>query len=474
MRVAARARGHGRAREIAIPLPTGGILAEAVTTEASGAYAGELRNWRPTSTSLRLRQQYSITEGGDAALQRLPFEYGAAHEYITVFPDRVTIGNISFDRQFSNPVDVAFISAHAVMVDGSGSPVLFGNGKISSGAFATQTDLSTDEFDGVIAHQDRLFFWKTGDDLDFYYGDVGAITGGLTRFPLGRLGNITGSILCIQSMTVDAGHGMNDTMAVFTTTGQIVIYEGTDPSDPQDWRLLTRISAAPPVSKNAFVKVGSDLWMLTASGVVSVSQTIRDSSLALVSTISRHIQQTLLSQIEQGGHWSMHLMADATGVIISREFDGVASQFIFRTDTKAWFEADYPAKAWHNIGMQTQFTTIDGQIATLNDGHQDQITALWVSGWLRLPRPSGIAFIRPAINVKGPLTIKVSAFSDYNTAGRNTGDIQQIVEFNVDGGDEYASFDGIVAVNAVGQVYQIEMEVTAKWAELVNMKVGIQ
>lgn len=476
-RAAARAQGYVQAQEINIPLPVKGMLVEASTAEISGLYAGELKNWRTTGASLRLRSQHSLALSGDIASHRIAFEYGSAQQYINVLADQIKSGIATKSRRFVRPLDVAFISSHAVMVDGHGDAILFDGLQFSDGVFTTGTSLPASKLDGVIGHQDRLFFWKTGDDLDFYYGDVGAITGELVRFPLGRLGNITGSMICLQSITIDAGHGMNDTLAVFTSTGKIVAYEGLNPGDPNDWRQITRISAAPPISKNAFISVGSDLWMLTATGVVSVTQTIRNSSLALVNTVSRPIQEKLVAQIAEGGDWSMHLTADATGVIINRVFEGASSQFIYRTDTKTWLETDYPAKAWHNIGLKTQFTTLDGQLATMDDAGSFQITARWVSSWFRLPRSGGITFLKPTIIAKGPLEVKVTLLSDHDATGTDIAESEQTVTIEPDNPADpggRVSLNEIIAVDAVGEVFQLQMEVTAEWAELVNLRAGVQ
>lgn len=473
-RAAARARGGGATgREITIPLPVKGVMVEAKNAEVSGVYAGELTNWRSTGASLRLRSGHSISQDGETASQRIPFEYGAASEYLAFEGDG-----------YSGRRDHAYISSHIVTVDGNGVPQAYNGKSWSDASFSVETAITPDQFDGVIAHQDRLYFWKSGDDLDFYYGDVGAIMGPLVRFPLGRLGNIRGAIVCLKSLTVDAGHGMNDTLAVFTTTGDIVVYEGLDPGDPQDWRLLTRIRAAPPVSKRAFVQVGSDVWMLTAAGVVSVMQTIRDSSMALVNNVSRPIQDQLLPQIAEGGEWSMHMAADATAVVVNRVFNGLASQFIYRTETRSWIEGDYPAMDWHNLGLLTQFTTPDGGLGTLNSlanegaGDLDEpITARLVTSWFRLPRAAGITYIKPTIIARGPLSVTVTLLSDHDETGSDVSEAVQTVTIQPDNPADpgrQVALNEIIAVDAVGEVFQLRMEVTAKWAELVHLGAGVQ
>lgn len=475
-RKAARASGYGLAREINIPLPIKGVLAEASTAEVSAMFAGELTNWKSTGASLELRSQYGLDASGLFALQRIPYEFGDSEEYIRVLGSDIRTASASLSKAYAQDYTHGLISGYAIMADGSGDPVLYDGTTLSNAAFTTSTSVTQDQFDGVLAHQDRPFFWKTGDGLDFYYGDVGAVSGALDRYPLGRLGNIRGKIRSMKSLTVDAGHGMNDVLAIFTTTGDIIVYEGLDPGNTLDWRQLARLRVAPPIDKDAFIEVGSDVWMLTKSGIVSVARTLRDSELALVSTISRPIRKRLIARIEEGGTWSMHMAADATTVIINRVHGGAASQFMYRTDTKTWDETDYPAKAWHNLGQKTQFTTLDGMLATLGQDGGFEITATWKSGWFRLPRSSGITYLKPTIIANGALSVTVTLLSDHDETSGDVSEARQTVTIEPDDPADTGgrvSIDEEIAVDAVGEVFQLELSVTAEWAEIVNMKAGV-
>lgn len=472
---AARAQGYGLAREVDIPLPLKGMFSEANNAEVSGLYAGELLNWRSTGASLKLRPQHSLEVGGRKSLQRIAFEFGDAQSFIEIGQFRIQLGTNFILRDYTSPYTAGFISGYGLLADGGGAPVLVNNDGISLATFTTDTGYDPALFDGVIAHQDRAFFWRTGNELDFYYGDVGAITGTLTRFPLGRLGNITGKIVAMKSLTIDAGQGMNDVLAVFTSTGQIVCYEGLDPGDADQWRQINRIRVAPPISKNAFVEVGADLWMLTASGVVSVLDSLRRSSQALINTISRPVQDDLIEMIEEGGDWSMHMSADARRVIINRVLDGASTQLTYWTDNPSWTRTDYPAISWHNLGIKTYFTATDGEKATLGAGDQ-QITATWVSSWFRLPRSTGITYLRPTIIANGALEVSVTLLSNHDETQTDVTEATQTVTLQPDNPADSGgrvSLDEPIAVDATGDVFQIRMEVTATWAELVSVKAGV-
>lgn len=463
-----RARGGVTGSEINIPLPTKGTLTEAGTAEVSGAYAAELTNWESTGASLRLRPGHSISPDGGSASQRIAFEFGGKSEYVE--PPNARPGQW---------VDYATVSNRLVVVNGTEAPRTYDGTTWRAEEFTTDTDLDPSAFDGVIAHHDRLYFWKRGDALDFYTGEIGAIMGPLTRFPLGRLGNIEGSIVALKSLTVDAGHGMNDTLAVFSSAGDVVIYEGLNPSDPDDWRLNSRFKVAPPVSDRAFVRVGSDYWMLTAAGVVSVTDTIRKGALALVGTVSRPIRDALLPQIAEGGEWSMHLSADAMSVIINRVHDGRASQFIYRTDTRSWVTADYPAKDWHNLGLATQFTTPDGRLGTMpvtGARGTEPVTGRLVTGWFRIGRRAGITYLHPTIIGGGPMEVTFWLLSDHDDTALDLAQAKQTVTLHPDNPADpggRVSLDEIVGLDAVGSAFQLHMEVTAPWAEIVHMKAGV-
>lgn len=476
-RRAERASGASLAREISIPLPLKGLLVEAKSAEVSGLYAGELMNWKSTGVSLRTRSIQSPVSGGGSAWQRIPFEFGQHQQFVRVQLVGTETDTVAGGRTMAAPVRSALISSNLIMVDGAAAPQLYDGNAFSASAFTTDTGIAPATFDGVLAHQDRPFFWKEGDGLDFYYGDVGAIGGGLSRFPLGRLGNITGKIVCMKSLTIDAGHGMNDTLAIFTSTGKIVCYEGLDPSDAQDWRQVNRITAAAPISPDAFIEVGADVWMLTAAGVVSVNSTLANGALALVNTISRPVREKLTEQLKEGGDWSMHLSADASSVIINRVFNGVASQFIYRTDTKAWDETDFPAAFWHNLGLETYFTGLDGKLYTMDGGSGTAMTARWVSSWFRLPRSGAITGLVPTILARGALDVSVTLLSDHDETSGDIAEATQTVRIDPDdpadpGGR--VSLNEMIAVDAVGDVFQITLEVTAEWAEMVSLKAWVQ
>ncbi|MEM6624466.1 MAG: hypothetical protein AAF674_19760 [Pseudomonadota bacterium] len=456
-----------------MPLPVRGLFHEAKSAEIAGAFAGELHEWISDGFSLVTRPQSYVVSSATAGFQRLPFEFAAFDQELTISPTQITDGTLSRSGTFADFVSSASISSQEIIV--GGSELLTYNGSAFTVAgFTTTTGVNPNTFDGVTAHNDRPYFWRRGGALEFYYGGVGAVTGALTRFPLDRLGNITGQISDMRSLTVNAGHGMNDIQAIVTTTGQIALYEGLDPGDPNDWRLLTRVQTGVPLGQRAYTKVASDVWMLTRKGLVSLTETIRMGRLAMVSQVTRPIEEAIRKRVLLGGVWQLHTAADGSMVIINQVVSNTAYQFIYRTESRAWSTASFPAQHWHNRGGEVYFTDLAGAVRRLDEdgGQAEVITAVWHSSWFRLPRAAGIARLTPTILAQGALTFRVAVLTDHDETAADLAEAWQTVTIQP---DNPADVGGTVALNetlgctAIGNVFQIRMEVTATRAQLVSM-----
>lgn len=485
---AARRQAAGSGRDIQIPLPTSGLFSDAKDAEISGMYAAKLENFRTGGTLLELRRDLVFSGSDVSAKQRYPYEF-AGHSYlIALHADRASANGIEHPRAFAGDAMAAYISSTAVIVDGTAAPLLYNGAAFSDGAFTTSTSVTQNEFDGVVAHHDRLYFWKSGGALEFYHGDVGAISGALTRFALDRLGNITGKILTMMSLTIDAGSNTNDVLCIITTTGHAVVYSGLDPSDPTDWSLVTRVKMAPPMSRFAATHVGSDVWVITSAGIVSVAQSISQGALALVNEVSRPIAREVLRLINAGpASWQLHTAADGSHIIVNR-WDGVdASQFIFEVESKSWTTATYPAAFWHNLGVTTSFTSTSGFLAMLVDnttseppedfGFALSYEAVWHTSWFTIRRGTRIASITPTIIAKGPLTLTVAVLSDHDETAPDIAEAEQTVTISpdndADNGGTVALHE-VIPIGAVGSSFQLRIRMTAEWARIVNVMATVE
>lgn len=477
MRSRRQAQGGAIARETQIPLPLRGVLQQARGANVSNLYAAELVNWRSNGLSLVTRPGLDWQGDPSTVLQRIPYEFSGVPRYIELQPNEATCGAASFSRLFSGTAMSAAISSNVVIVDGFGNPVRFNGTDFSEAIFTTDTGADPRRLNGVVAHQDRLFFWNT-DEPDFYYADeVGGIQGNLIRFPLSRLGNVTGKIVAMRSLTIDAGNDINDALAIFMSTGQIITYRGLDPGDAENWQQMNRVQASPPIGRDSFTQVGADVWMLTPNGVVSVSESLSSSTLALVSELSVTIAEEIKALVDADptARWSLFTARDGSMVVINRTKNTSAQQFIYYPLSRSWATGTAAVRTFQNLGTSFSATGFDGRLGAFStENGTELITARWVSSWFNVGRSASLCWIKPVIRAKGPLSVRLVVLTDRRDTAADIAESEQTITMEPEGDDGgIVTLDDLFTCDAEGESFQMTLEITATWAEIISVTAGI-
>lgn len=474
-RLRERQQGRAISREIPVPLPLRGLMAESKSSEMLGMFATKFKNLKTDGTILEIIPSAQITETSVKARMRFPFEVTEDPHYVEAAPnDRVNGKTASAIRYLDKSATYTTLSGNLILVDGRGYPMRYDGTRFYHVEWTTDTGDSPVRFNGVVAHHERLFFWKYGGTPEFYYGEIGEVQGNLTRFPLSRLGNIKGELAAVMSITMDAGENLNDRLAIVTTTGQVIIYEGLNPGDASSWSQVARFQAAPPLGPWAFTQVGGDIWMATATGIVSVLQSMQQGIMALAGPLAKPIGSLVKTLAQEGGVWQLHASGLGDKIILNRMFEEQAQQFIFYTESQTWGQANYPARWWHNLGNRTEFTSIDGDLGYIDEVGTEPVIAEWHSSWFRLRKNSTINHLIPTFRMEGGAEVSVWVLSDHDELQVDLDEAEQTVTMEPDEpGDGLVTLDDIIATDAVGSSYQIRVRITASRGEIIALHAGV-
>ena len=174
----------------------------------------------------------------------------------------------------------AKLGATMVMVNGAeiaqynGSAV-GGSAGAYTGGVASAGGANT--MDGIHLHGNRLYMWDTGAG-DFYYGSTNNIQGNFTKFALSNVSNTGGNITMMQTITRDGGSGPDDFAAFILSTGEVLVYQGTNPSSASDFSLVGRYFIPPPINKRCAARLGGDVVILTQNDIISLSEVMQQST----------------------------------------------------------------------------------------------------------------------------------------------------------------------------------------------------
>lgn len=400
-REAARSRVARTRQPVRLGIPSKGLYARHPGSKVNNTLAHQLDNYFGDGVVLTLRPGFARASrpiGG--VIASWAYEFGAEPKSVYQSATEITDGAVTMRGAYPKPFAMASLSSRLVFAGNGVRPIIYDGLGVETARLASPGPSTVEQFDGVIAHHDRLFFWNRSETRAiFYYGaGVGAIEGDLLVFDLSTLGNIKGAIASMLSMTTSAGDGPNNVLVIFTTAGQIVVYEGRDPQDPTDWRLAWRAQTDAPISDGTMLQYGTDILTLTANGIVSVQGLLAGSIEALGNPISEPVNSEIRAAIHAaapGADWQLIKSPDAEFLLLNYPTADGPRQLVWGLDARGWFRWTIPAMRWwqHAPSKSLQFVTASGDVfqlgqrsgrgewsVRLDDGAP--MTAEWHSSWM--------------------------------------------------------------------------------------------
>lgn len=268
------------AQPIPIPAPWGGMN----TRDGIGALqpqeARYLENLDPAGNAVRPRKGQRNWSTGAQSLQ--PVKTLAAYNGLTGQKLIGVCGGSIWDFSSATAIELsasAFTDNRfqaecynnyliAVSVNGAETPWAF-DGSTVGGTGFLGSGLTLSNLVNVRKVRNRLWFCEK-DSADVWYGEVGAITGTLTKFQLSQVAG-GGTCIAIGAHSQDAGDGLDDYAVFVMSTGEVIIYSG-DPSTT--FTKVGNYSMPIPVGKQCLVNVGGPLAVLTQIGLVPVQAAV--------------------------------------------------------------------------------------------------------------------------------------------------------------------------------------------------------
>jgi hypothetical protein len=286
-----------------LPPTRGWIVSEPLANSKPGG-ARVLENWFPTQTSARLRggsRLYATVSTGPV-LRMWTYKSGAVEQFfasdltnifnITTVANPAVIPTPVVTGQTSGYYSTAQLGTaggnYLSVVNGTDTPKTYDGTTWANHAFTVIPDPKTLSF--VWTFGNRLWYVQK-NTMNAWYLPVTSINGALTQFSLAGVFQNGGSLLFGGKWSMDAGNGLDDKCVFVSTTGEVVIYQGTDPSTAATWSKVGLYQITPPVGPNATMSAGGDLLIATEDGIVPISQAVQKDAAALsLSAVTKNIQ----------------------------------------------------------------------------------------------------------------------------------------------------------------------------------------
>lgn len=230
----------------------------------------------------------------------------------------------------------------------------------------------------VAVWKQRVWFTAEGDTNVYYLDNVDAIAGTATKFAMGSTLRNGGYCSALINWTMDAGFSIDDYLIVVGTEGDIGVWEGTDPTSVDTFR-LRGVWYVGPVPKHGtyFTPFGGDVMIVSELGLVPMSKLVNgqyteDQQIGPASKI-QSVFAPLVRRLRNEKFFDVFVVPSSDVLVIKLPADGgTYRQFAMNVVTGAWCEfIGLPMRCAGMIGGQLYFGTSDGYVCLGLFGDKD-------------------------------------------------------------------------------------------------------
>jgi hypothetical protein len=238
----------------------------------------------------------------------------------------------------------------------------------------------------IVVHKTRIWLIEESSTTAWYLG-VGSITGAATAFYFGSKFKHGGALQGLFNWTVDGGAGVDDIFVAVSKAGDVVIYEGSDPTT-SDWRLRGNYFIGEVPNTPRFgSEQGGELYLLSSFGVISMNDLLQgvDTNVlragADASSISLKIAGLLRTYMQESLNlegWNVATIPSEGGLLISVPAVGSAAriQFYYNLATASWgLWRGLPLNSFTEFQDSVFFGSTDGRVCSMDVGVDNLLLA---------------------------------------------------------------------------------------------------
>lgn len=289
--------------------------------------------------------------------------------------------------------------------------------------------VTTNSFVNIAIHKRRIWYVVINSSLAVFM-PTDAITGAIAgTLDLGALWNKGGYLVAIGSWTIDGGQSPQDYAVFISSRGQATLYEGVDPTNASDWKLVGTFDISPPIGRRCFLRVGSDIAIITQQGVLPISQALpfdpsADRSVSITARIQNAMALAAQTAKDNFGWQLISYPIQQLAILnVPLAENSQQVQFVMNTLTGSWCQfIGWQANCFEIFGDKLYFGSDNGLVAQAYAGASDlgqpiaadmQCAFNWFDEPGRIKR---MTMIQPLLTLGGVLTPTLSVDVDFETS----------------------------------------------------------
>ncbi|MGI9414501.1 MAG: hypothetical protein ACR2PM_12575 [Hyphomicrobiales bacterium] len=432
--LAVRSRAR-QSRQETLPAPIRGLNARDALENLKDGDAVRLDNLWPGFQEVELRGGYveHATGIGSGDVETLAtYEAGSVSKMLAAGDGEIADATGSgastqLATGFSvNRWQTANFNGSMGWVNGTDAPQVY-DGSTVGAMTVSGTGLTVANLIGINVFKSRTYFWEANSQ-DFWYSAVNALGGALTKFPLSRVGQFGGNLVTMVTWTRDGGDGLDDLAVFVMSSGETIVYQGSDPGDSANWSLVGVFRIGSPVDIRAALKVAGDVVIATADGYASLAKALPVGRTAPRAQVSDRIVKAVVDQVRlQGGNFGWQIaFYPRKNMLIGNHpstSSGEFNQYVLNLATGAWARfKGIPARQFAVYDDDLYFAGAGGKTFKADTGFNDDGAAIDAEGLTAYSylksrgRQKMMQAVRPVVSSDGTLPLSIDVEADFGVA----------------------------------------------------------
>jgi hypothetical protein len=194
--------------------------------------------------------------------------------------------------------------------------------------------------------KNRLFFVQK-DSLKCWYLGTNSIGGAANVIDFSGVARWGGKLVAITTIPTSAGDSLDDYFCAITSEGELLVYQGTDPTSVSTFALVGVYRVGRPIANGSaidgsrfFVKFGSEVVAITVDGLTTLQSALKNDVVAQSTTMSKNIVNSVTRDAalhKDNFGWQIVLAPKNNKILINVPIgNGDYYQHVMNTITGAW------------------------------------------------------------------------------------------------------------------------------------------
>jgi hypothetical protein len=287
------------------------------------------------------------------------------------------------------------------------------------------TGVNGNDLTNIWPYRERLWFTED-QSTDLWYLATDAITGPANALACGSLLSRGGSMIAGISWSVSDDSGKEDFLAAISSEGEMLIFAGTDPSDPTAWGFFGAYFVGKPLGPRCLFKVGGDILIISQEGLLPLSQAITlDRAVFSKAAMTKNISPTYADAVRRyGGNlgWEMVTLPVSNMAVLNvpTTEGNAAQQIVWNTATGGLSQfTGWNACCWALFEDEIYFGGPMGTVYKAETGAQDvdeDIIAYLLPAYDDLGAPAvlkHVKLVKPIFESNVVIAPEISVAVDY-------------------------------------------------------------